>query len=345
MSEHTGRKKISIKDIALKAGVVPSTVSFVLNGKEKEMRISQVLSDKIKAIIEETGYYPNHNAVSLRTGKSKIIGLIVEDISNIFFATLAKIIEDELYAIGYKIVYCSTENIDRKANEQIRMLYRQQVDGFLITPCGGMEKEIRKLLLQNKPLVLMDRFFPGLDTYYTMVDNCNGVKLGMEHLVEKGHQHIAFINVDNGQIQFSQREAGYTQTLEKYRLSVEHSHILRLPYEVKEEQAIERIITFVREHPQIDALFFATNYLGIYGLQSLRRLNLSIPEDMAVVCFDDHDIFRFYTPGITVIQQPIEEIARTAIRLLVGQLEDLENGWANRETCYNQPLLVERAST
>src|SRR5919112_3360214 len=106
-------KRVSIKDIAKQVGVVPSTVSFVLNGKAKEMRISDELAEKIKAVVKEKGYQPNHTAVSLRTGRTKILGLIVEDISNVFFATLAKIIEDEVYAMGYKILYCSTENNDQ----------------------------------------------------------------------------------------------------------------------------------------------------------------------------------------------------------------------------------------
>ncbi|HJW18283.1 MAG TPA: LacI family DNA-binding transcriptional regulator, partial [Flavisolibacter sp.] len=94
-------KRISIKDIAKQAGVVPSTVSFVLNGKAKQMRISEELTEKIKVLIEAAGYQPHHTAVSLRTGKTKILGLIVEDISNVFFASLAKSIEDAAYSLGY----------------------------------------------------------------------------------------------------------------------------------------------------------------------------------------------------------------------------------------------------
>src|SRR5688572_11870279 len=163
-------KKVSIKDIARQAGVVPSTVSFVLNGKAKEMRISHDLAEKIKALAKEANYQPNYTAVSLRTGRTKILGLIVEDISNVFFATLAKTIEDEAYALGYKIVYCSTENNDAKGSELIRMLSNQQVDGYLITPCQGMAEEVQMLLKQNRPVVLMDRYFSDIDVPYVLVD-------------------------------------------------------------------------------------------------------------------------------------------------------------------------------
>ena len=336
-------KKISIKDIALKAGVVPSTVSFVINGKDKEMRISQALTDKIKAIIEETGYYPNHTAVSLRTGRTKILGLIVEDISNVFFSSLAKAIEDAAYETGYRIVYCSTENNDQKGNELIKMLSRQQVDGFLITPSTGMFKEVKKLLAQKKPLVLMDRYFPELDIPYTLVDNYNGVKAGMEHLFGKGYQNIAFITVDIDQVQMKEREHGYQEVLKLHQIRSGNSHILKIKYTLKPAEFVETITAFIKDRPQLDAIFFATNYLGIYGLQSLRQLKLSIPGDIAVICFDDHDIFKFYTPSITVISQPVEEIARSAVQLLVHQLEKGDEP-LEEKAVFNKPQLIERES-
>lgn len=337
-------KRVSIKDIARQAGVVPSTVSFVLNGKDKEMRISQVLTDKIKAIIEETGYYPNQTAVSLRTGKTKIIGMLVEDISNVFFSSLARIIEDEAYAIGYKIVYCSTENNDDKGIELIRMLCRQQVDGFLITPSAGMLKEIQKLVEQKMPVVLMDRYFPELDIPYALVDNLDGVKAGITHLVERGYKNIAFVTVDLNQLQMKQREKGYLEALIMNKVKTGNKYILTIPYMSKPAQYIEAITLFIKRNPEIDAVFFATNYLGVYGLQSLRMLQLSIPADVAVVCFDDHDIFRFYSPSITVISQPIEIIAKTAIHLLVNQLEKGEN-YPNEKGVFSKAQLILRDSS
>src|SRR5262245_60186829 len=124
--------KVTIRDIAKKAGVAPSTVSAVLNGKAKESRISEQMAGRIRLIASDMDYRPNYTAVSLRTGKTHVLGLIVEDISNVFFATLAKIIEEEADQIGYKVLYCSTENNEEKASERIRIFNQRQVDGFLI---------------------------------------------------------------------------------------------------------------------------------------------------------------------------------------------------------------------
>jgi LacI family transcriptional regulator len=314
-------KSVSIKDIAKKAGVAPSTVSSVLNGKAKQARISDKVSEAVKLLAKEMGYQPNHTAVSLRTGKTHILGLIVEDISNAFFAKLAKTIEDEAYKLGYKIVYCSTENDGEKGCELIRMLLYRQVDGFLITPSRGMEQEIDKLIAFGKPVVLMDRYFPGQQVPATLVDNYNGVKQGIEHLIEKGYKKIAFVTVDLDQVQMLERTRSYQETLKLHGFTPDENGLLQLPYTSKPEMAVEAISAFISANPSFDAVFFATNYLGIYGLESIKKLGLSIPGHLAVVCFDDHDIFRLFTPGITIVEQPVASIAQTAMQLLMEQFK------------------------
>ena len=312
-------KTVSIKDIAREAGVAPSTVSSVLNGKAKQARISSKVAELVKTLAKEMGYQPNHTAVSLRTGKTHILGLIVEDISNVFFARLAKSIEDEAYQAGYKIVYCSTENNGEKGCELIRMLHYRQVDGFLITPSKGMEQEISNILAFGKPVVLMDRYFPDLPVPATLVDNYSGVKQGIEHLVEKGYKRIAFVTVDLDQVQMLERTRAYQETLRLHGLPVTAEQVLQLPYTSKPEAFVESISAFLHANPSIDAVFFATNYLGIYGLESIKKLGLFIPKDLAVVCFDDHDIFRLFTPAITIVEQPVQAIAEAAMQLLMQQ--------------------------
>jgi LacI family transcriptional regulator len=316
-------KKISIKEIARQAGVAPSTVSCVINGKAKERRISDKVAREIEALAEKVGYRPNQTAVSLRTGKTKIIGLIVEDISDVFFATLAKTIEDKAYSLGYRIVYCSTENNDDKGNELISMLLHQQVDGFLITPSKGMQEKVAGLLKSHKPVVLMDRFFPDIQVPRVLVDNFGGVKTGVEHLLKKGYARIAYITVDLDQTQMHQREEAYQETLKDHGLHYSQELTLKMPYEQAKEASIRQIADFILLHPEIDAVLFATNYLGVHGLQSIELLGLAIPGDIAVISFDDHDIFRIFKPAITVIEQPIEEIAKTSIEMLIDDIKGI----------------------
>ena len=338
-------KSISIKDIAKRAGVVPSTVSSVLNGKAKTARISDQLAEKIQALAKEMGYQPNYTAVSLRTGRTKILGLIIEDISNIFFATLAKTIEDEVYSLGYKIVYCSTENNDEKGSELVNMLLQRQVDGFLITPSQGMQPDVSKLLGLRKPVVLIDRYFPELTVPSTLVDNYAGVRSGIEHLLHRGYRNIAFVTVDLDQVQMKQREAAYRETLANNGMVGGEEMVLQIPYTDTPGEAVKRISRFIRSASTIDAVFFATNYLGIYGIESLKELGMQIPTDIAIISFDDHDIFRLYNPGVTVIEQPIEDIAKTAVRLLIQQLEGKEDDTPAPELVLKAPRLLIRGST
>lgn len=314
-------KNVTIKDIALRAGVALSTVSAVLNGKTRESRISEQLADKVRGIASDLGYQPNQTAVALRTGKTRVLGLIVEDISNVFFASLARIIEEEADSIGYKVLYCSTENNEDKARELVRILGQRQVDGFLITPTPGMREEISKVANQRKPLVLMDRYFPGLSVPHVVVDNYNGARMAMQHLLEKGYRRIGYVTIQLDQVQMHQRRQAYEDCLQGMGFPVDESLVLPLSYHCRPEESVQQIRRFISERPEMDAIFFATNYVGIYGLEAIKDLGCRIPDDLAVVCFDDHDIFRLYTPGITIVKQPVALIAQTAMQLLVKQFE------------------------
>jgi len=313
-------KEISIKDIARLAGVAPSTVSLVLNGKAKQRRISNRLAEKIQIIARESGYKPNQVAVSLRTGSSKILGLIIEDISNIFFANLAKAIEDEAEKFGYRVLYCSTENNTVRGNELINLLFQRQVDGYLISPTAGMEKQVSELLKTKQPVVLIDRYFPSLSAPYVLSDNIAGASEALEFFIAKGYRNIGLVTSDFPLMHPQQRESAYTQTLIKHKIPVNPEFIFKVPYTALHHEATQLIADFIKDKPELDSIFFTTNYLGIHGLASISNLSKKIPDDIAVICFDDHDIFELYKPGITAVKQNVQEIAETAIKLLMHQI-------------------------
>lgn len=338
-------KRVSLKDVAREAGISTSAVSFILNGRAKEMRISKDLEKRVQAIAAKLGYVPNQVAVSLRTGQSKMIGLIVESISGHFFGLLAKIIEDEAEKAGYKLLYSSTENRAQRGIEILKMFSQQQVDGYLITPAKGMEKEITNIADHNKPLVLIDSYFPSDCISHVLVDNYAGMTMGMDHLFEKGYKNIGFVTVDLPLIQIEERKTAFTDALKKRKVKKINEQVLVIPYNSTGEEIVTRVKKFITATPGIDAIFFATNYLGIYGLEGIQQLGLQIPKDIAMICFDDHELFRLFPKGITAIQQPIDEIAKKAINLLIKQLE---NGRGNKQVCEQvklAPLLIKRGST
>src|SRR5882757_10164198 len=174
-------KKISIHDIARHLNVSSATVSFVLNGKAAEKRISSALEKKVLKFVQKSGYRPNRVAKSLRTGKSKIIGMLVEGISDPFFSSIARIIEERALQHGYKIFYSSTNNDAAITKEIIRVYRDTQVDGYIIAPPPGIEEDIRELMADEFPVVLFDRYFPDLATHNIVVDNFSGSYQAVEH--------------------------------------------------------------------------------------------------------------------------------------------------------------------
>lgn len=316
-------KKVSISDIARKAGVSVSTVSFVMNDKAVKMRISREVIEKVENVAREMGYRPNQLARGLRTGKTKTIGLIVENISNAFFATLAKTIEDEAKKYDYKVVYCSTDNDEEKARELINMLSQRQVDGYIITPTLNLAGEIQKLQAENKPVVLIDRYFPEhVEIPAVLVDNYEGVAKGMESLIEKGYRKIALVTIEADMAHMKDRLQAYYDVMNRHGIAAGDQLVKIVPYHMGRERSLDQIMDLLEgAGTTMDAVFFLTNYLGVLGIEAIKRRQIKVPEQLAVLCFDDNDIFRLYTPTISVIRQPIEAIGQQAMSALIERLK------------------------
>ena len=314
-------KKITIKDIAMEAKVSISTVSFVLNDKGEKMNISKAVIKKVQEVAEKLQYRPNMIASSLRTGKTRSIGLIVEDISNQFFSDLARVIEDEAKKLGYRVFYCSTGNDDDRSDELIQSLLQANVDGFIITPTEKLEKSIDQLIKLKKPVVLIDRYFPGQNVSHVVMDNYEGSYSATQFLIKKGRRAIAFVNNTSGMIQMQLREKGYVDAMKEAGLYQE-TLILHLEYHSNEDTKIAAIVHFFEKKTGIDAVLFSANYMGLAGLQAFRKMDLEIPKDLSVISFDDHYSFRLHTPSISVIEQPIDAIAVKAVELLMNQMID-----------------------
>lgn len=335
------KKKTSIKDIAKLTDTSITTVSFVLNGKG---RISKEISQKIMDVASKEGYTPNRMAVGLRTGVSKVIGLIVETIGGPFFGAMANVIEQEAEKAGYGVIYCSTNNNLQKGRNAIKMLQQHSVDGYIITPMKGLEAEIQSLVTAGKPVVLIDGYLPGYDIPHVLVDNYNSSYMAVNFLVGSGYTNIGFVTADPDLIQLHDRLLGYKDALKANHLSGKSKLIYKMPFDLENTKAIEAIKTFIKQNPQMDAVFFATNYLGIIGLQSINELKINIPGDLAVISFDEQEIFALYPPGITTVKQPTFEIAKSAIDILLAQMGN-EKYNISRIKLKIGAQLIERGST
>jgi LacI family transcriptional regulator len=314
-------KKVSLKDIAEKAGVSVTTVSIVLNGRAKDMKISETMTRKILALGEKMNYRPNHFAKGLRTGKTNTIGLIVDDIANYFFGHLANIVEEEADKLGYTVMFCSSENNEGKSRHILNMLVDKHMDGYIIAPTKAMLPELEKLVKEKKPAVLIDRYYKQLDSSYVTIDNVNGSLDAVNYLAKKGYRRIALITNLTDQLQMIQRMEGYQQGLKKNHLQLDQQIIKKIPFGLTDEKVVKEIKNFVELNKnKIDAIFFTSNNLGVAGLEALRSTGKKIPDDISVICFDDNDLFRLGMPGISVVSQPIKDIAKKAVEILIKQI-------------------------
>ena len=316
--------KVSIKDIAKKAGVSITTVSIVLNGNGTERKISPSKIKKIMDVAAELNYRPNQQAKSLRTGKTYTLGLIVDDISNFFFSHLAKTVEEEADKFGYTVMFCSSENDEGKSRNVLGTLLNKQMDGYLIAPTLGMQQEINQLVQENKPLVLVDRFFQNSSASYVALDNYKGTFDSVTHLAKQGYSKIAIVTNDSEQIQLQERFEGYKTALRKHKIPFVPEYVKKIPFKFSAQKTVREIESFVAANPDVDAILFTSNNLGIPGLEGLRNLNKKVGNDIAVICFDDNDHFRLASPSITVISQPIRAIGKNALKILLDQIDKKE---------------------
>lgn len=310
------KEKILIKDIASQLNVSITTVSFVINGKAKEKNISDALAKRVMDLVEKLDYQPNALAKSLRTGKTKILGFLVDDISEPFFSGIARFIDEKASEMGYKILFSSTRNDKKKALELLQIFKDRHVDGYIIALPEGLEEEIGKLIQSNHPVVLFDRYVPGLKSDYVVIDNQGSTYAATQHLISNGYKNIGFITIDSEQQQMIDRLAGYEQAINENKLSL---HIKKLNY-VDSADSIKQMTQFFNTEEGLDAVIFAANYICMDGLRTFKQMEINILEDLAVVSFDDFELLEFCNPPVTAIVQPVEAIAERIMKTLLAKL-------------------------
>ena len=335
------KKKLSIVDIANQLNISKTTVSFILNGRAREKRISEELVERVLKFVKEVGYKPNSLAKSLRTGKSHIIGLMVENIADPFFANIARYIEEGAYKNGYRIIYCSTDNDAEKTSELISMYRDRHVDGYIIAPPVGIEEDINELIKDGLPVVLFDRNLANVESSYVVVDNLEATYNATEYLIEQDYKKIAFLTFKSNQVQMQARLNGYKKALEESGLE---PNIKEFVFNQDSKSLIEPITEFIKSHKDLDAILFGTNRLGTAGLKAINNLGIKIPDDLAVISFDDHDVFELYSPSITAIAQPIEEIAANTINLLLSKMNQVATGIETKKITLQTELIVRGSS-
>lgn len=316
-------KRVSLKDIATKVGVSTALVSYVVNGLEKEKRVGPDIVKKIRQVAHELNYKPNHIARSLRKGSTNTIGLIVADIANPFFGQMARSIEDEAARNHYTVIIGSSDENCTKSASLIETLQDRQVDGFIIVPAEGCDQQIETLAKRGIPVVLLDRYLPRINTSYIVLDNFKATYEAVTHLLEKGYERIAMIGYQSSLIHMQNRINGYRQAMKDHQLE-EFIQVKELSYSHVKEDMQKAMEELLGGENKPNALLFATSILSVTGLYAIRNYNVKVPDDIAIIGFDENEVYDFFYSPLTFIKQPIEEMAKESVRLLMDQMKGSE---------------------
>jgi LacI family transcriptional regulator len=306
---------VNIRDVAKRAGVAPITVSRVVNNSGS---VNQATRDRVQQAIDELHYVPNTLAKSLRSRQSHTIALVLSDITNPFWTTVARGVEDAAAVNGFHTILCNTdENPDKEAT-YITLLLQRRVDGIIIAPTTPDKDRLALLKQYQIPSVLIDRRVDGFKTDMVYGDSLEGARLLTEHLIGLGHQRIALVNGPGTISSAQDRAAGYCAALRQHELLVDES--LMLQGEFKQASGYQLTRQLLARDTRPTAIFAANNFIAVGALHALREAGLRVPEDMALVCFDDIPPASAVAPFLTVVAQPAYEMGETSARLLIERL-------------------------
>lgn len=321
-------QKVNIVDIAKKAGVSISTVSRVLNGKAEEFRISEKSQQKIRDTARKLNYVPNQFAANLKSGKSNTIALLIPSLTNPFFADIASDINAEVRNRGYiTIIGDSDEKVDVE-NEELLQMQSRNIEGLVIAPVNQNWKQLKDLYDQGLPIVCIDRYFENLDIPYVSTDNYEGAVMATKHLLEHGHRNIACIQGVPESVPNQLRIKGYQDAMAS--AGIGESKILGNEFTIQNGYKEMKLLLQQKERPT--AIFALSNTIAIGCIKAIREENLSIPDDISLISFDDHPFLDYLASPLTCVTQPTREICRIAIKYLFFMLQ-------NKEVTQRQVLL------
>jgi LacI family transcriptional regulator len=309
--------RVTMRQVAEKAGVSAMTVSRVINDGS---RVSDDARRRVEAAIAELGYVPNRVASGLIRRKSGALGVIVPDVANPFFTLVVRGAEDVAWRAGYHVILCNTQaNLERERGYLEDML-AFQVEGLLIAPVGESSKPNLRILKKNgTPFVLIDRSITGYEGDLVQGDSVAGAERLVEHLIGLGHRRIAMVS-ETGEVSTARdRERGYRQALQ--RAGIEFRPELLVESSAIDPRAAHDAALALLDQREPPTAIFSVNNIAVVGVaEAIRERGLEVPNDIALVCFDDIEHASRVQPFLTVMAQPAETFGTIATQLLLDRL-------------------------
>lgn len=333
---------ITIRDVAKKAGVSVTTVSNVLANKSGKIPVSEKTKSKIMRVVEKVDYHPNIYARYLRTKSTGIVAVMVTDIKDYFFNTMIDEIEQVLEKNGYYFILISAQNSPQKEKLYLNKVRKTRVDGLLVLSgtVDISDNMIRELSRDKMPMVLIAR----RDTYQSIssvdTDELMGGFLATEHLISLGHRNIMHITTFCPRVDAEDRLKGYTRAMQKHGLRKKcwiEKGILAM------EGGYKTMTNVLRRGKNPTAIFTFNDRMAFGAMNAIRDEGLEIPEDIAVVGFDDIPFATYSYPSLTTIRQPISEMGKRGVQLLLGDIKG-DRSKKNQHVVLESELIIRKSS-
>jgi LacI family transcriptional regulator len=332
------RKPNGIKAVAQIAGVSIGTVSNVLNQPAK---VSESTRIRVEAVMDRIGFVRNSAAASVRRGQSQLIGLVVPDITNPFFAEVARGAVDAAFSAGYVLVLCNSEGQQAREGKYLTALEEQRAAGVLLNPVGKLPADVERLRSRGTRMIMVDRAAPVEMTCSASVDDVYGGQLAVEHLIASGSRSIVLINGPVSLRQCADRRRGARRAIRTAGLP-ESTLIEVISPVMTISGGVTAAETALSRRPDVDGIFCANDLLAIGACRALQSTR-PVPEDVVVVGYDDIPIAAEAPVPLTSVSQPKYDLGRAAVDLL---LEELRNDAQHRHqhVSFTPELVVRRSS-
>ncbi|NOY77414.1 MAG: LacI family transcriptional regulator [Calditrichaeota bacterium] len=330
----------TLKDVAVLAGVHPSTVSRVLRGKEN-IPVSAKTRKRIFDAVNELNYRPDKTARALRLRKSDAVGLVIPNIASPYFSGIAKTLDILCHKAGYSLMIYDTNENQEKEIQVIEDLLGRGVDGLIIAPVQDADEHIRQLVAQNVPLVLIDRDFETMETHAVICDDELSSYRAVSYLSDLGHRRIGFISGRQNLYPVLKRLDGYRKALTDLNLEKDPAFVSSGGPTL--ESGYSSALTLLSLPNAPTALLISGTIITVGALKAIQEKGLSIPEDISIISYTDTIYAPFLSTPITTISHSMQEIAEKAFELLHQQMDLSQKGRVSKVIV--QTHLHKRAST
>lgn len=336
----------TIKDIAKETGLGLATISSYLNGgnvREKNRL-------KIEAAIEELHFEVNEVARGLKTNKTKMVGIIIPELNNIFCAEIITEVEDILRAHGYATMICDCRTDAKREEEAVDFLNKRRVDGLILMPSSGSGRYLRTFMNKNKPVILLDRKFQDLECDSVLVDNSGAARDAVWRLIRAGHEKIGIIAGPEGNFTAEERLAGYREALKEAGIEAQESLVIRKSYTIAGGAEGMRALT--GQNPDMTAVLASNYELTMGAVIEANELGIQIPEQISFIGFDNLEFAKACVPELSIITQPTKEIGRQVAGIMLQKMEGtvpleeqmsvkLETGFVKGKTIKNRRKITQ----